>query len=98
MYIPPPFASVRFKPLKLIRTAETWRKCGLVIPALVVLEVCLAIAGCAGETAPTPGSNQASTIPTPTISTVSPASNMAGSPAFTLTVNAKFPVFFGGQL
>ena len=102
MYIPPPFGSVRFKPLELIRTAETWRMRGSEFPALLVLEVCLVIAGCGGSggsnPVPTP---PAPTPPAPTISTISPTSNVAGSPAFTLTVNGSNFLFssvvnFGG--
>ncbi len=101
MHIPAPFRSFGLKPLELNRAAEKWRKCGPEIPALVVLGVCLAIAGCAGGTASTPGSNPASTIPPPTIVTISPAGNQAGSPAFTLTVNgtnflSSSVVNFGG--
>jgi hypothetical protein len=106
MHIPHPFRSFSLKPLELNRTGETWRKCGPEIPALVVFEVCLAIAGCAGGTASTPGGNPVSTIPAPaipapTISAISPASNLVGSPAFTLTVSgANFlpstVVNFGG--
>jgi Galactose oxidase, central domain len=104
MHIPPPLRSFGLKPLELNRAAEKWRKCGPEIPALVVLEVCLAIAGCAGGTASTPGGNpvnQVSTSPPPTIVTISPAGNRAGSPAFTLTVNgtnflSSSVVNFGG--
>jgi hypothetical protein len=104
MHIPPPLRSFGLKPLELNRAAEKWRKCGPEIPVLVVLEVCLAIAGCAGGTASTPGGNpvnQVSTSPPPTIVTISPAGNRAGSPAFTLTVNgtnflSSSVVNFGG--
>jgi hypothetical protein len=104
--IPPPFRSFGLRPLELNRTAEKWRRCGPEIPALVVLEVCLAIAGCAGGTASTPGGNPVSTIPAPAISapaisTISPTSNLPSSPALPLTVNgANFlsssVVNFGG--
>jgi DNA-binding beta-propeller fold protein YncE len=99
MHIPSPFSAL--KPLELNRTARKWRKCGPEIRALVVLELCLEIAGCAGGTASTPGGNQVSTIPAPTISAISPGSNLVGSPAFTLTVSgANFlsssVVNFGG--
>jgi hypothetical protein len=101
MHIPPPFRSFGLNPLELNRTGEKWRKCGSEIPALVVLEVCLAIAGCAGGTASTPGANPVSTISAPTISAISPTGNRAGSPAFTLTVNgtnflSSSVVNFGG--
>ncbi len=102
MHIPPPFRSFGLKPLELNRTAKKWRKCGPAIPALVVLAVCLAIAGCAGGTPSTPGGNPVSTTSAPTISAISPASNLVGSPAFTLTVSgANFlsssVINFGGN-
>ena len=102
MHIPPPFRLFGLKPFELNRTGETWRKCGPEIPALVVLEVCLAIAGCAGGTASTPGANPISTITAaPTITAISPASDLVGSPAFTLTVSgtnflSSSVVNFGG--
>ena len=76
MHIPPPFRSFGLKPLELNRTPEKWRKCGLEIPALVVLEVCLAIAGCAGVPASTPVGNPVSTTTAPT--TTAPTVTCAG--------------------
>ena len=64
MHIPPPLRSFGLKPLELNRAAEKWRKCGPEIPVLVVLEVCLAIAGCAGGTASTPGGNPVNQVST----------------------------------
>jgi hypothetical protein len=82
MNIPPSFRSSALKPLDPHRTAEKRRRCGPRIPALVVLEVCLALAGCTIGTSYTPSANPVSTtpapaVPTPTISaTFTPTGNM----------------------
>jgi large repetitive protein len=101
MNIAAPFRSFGHKPLEFNRTAEKWRKCGPEIASLVVLGVCLAIAGCAGGTTSTPSGTPVSTTSAPTISAISPTSSLAGSPSFTLTVSgANFGAYsvvdFGG--
>ena len=69
------------KPLDLNRTAENRRQRRPQIPALVLLEICLAIAGCAGGTSSTPSPKSI-----PSIYGISPTSRLAGAPTFTLTV------------
>jgi IPT/TIG domain len=67
-----------------------WPKFSSEIPAVVVFGICLAIAGCANGTAPTPSGNQGSTTPVAlAISAISPYSNTAGNSAFTLSVSGS---------